>query len=317
MNTRSNGSSHQGPGASSPRMILIIIISTSLTLDLVSSSLPPFFRSSLLFSSPISDSCRNFFRFFLPLCEFRGLAGWSSSISDISLSSLFFFVGLQRLVPLSLRIVDIPVLPRMIARCRRPLYNFHIYIANFCRSTFPLNDVDHRASDPTSVELLSEVSVFGDFLECLRQSQEPHLCVLTGAFIALCFRQLYLPVPSRSALMVFLQSASKQCIPNRVPPCHLHRNRRLSCYQPKRSKASRTMRKSPCSRWIIVRHAVVYNRGLLLTLSPVKYFLLSAPVDWQPDQLIRRFLLPTGDYVSCVLWLVRATVAEPLTRRLN
>jgi transcription factor STE12 len=37
---------------------------------------------------------------------------------------------------------------------------------------------------------------------------------------------------------------------------------------------------------------------------PVKYFLLSAPVDWQPDQLIRRFLLPTGDYVSCVLWLV-------------
>jgi transcription factor STE12 len=36
----------------------------------------------------------------------------------------------------------------------------------------------------------------------------------------------------------------------------------------------------------------------------VKYFLLSAPVDWQPDQLIRRFLLPTGDYVSCVLWLV-------------
>lgn len=34
----------------------------------------------------------------------------------------------------------------------------------------------------------------------------------------------------------------------------------------------------------------------------MKYFLLSAPVDWQPDQLIRRFLLPTGDYVSCVLW---------------
>jgi len=34
----------------------------------------------------------------------------------------------------------------------------------------------------------------------------------------------------------------------------------------------------------------------------VKYFLLSAPVDWQPDQYIRRFLLPTGEYVSCVLW---------------
>jgi transcription factor STE12 len=34
----------------------------------------------------------------------------------------------------------------------------------------------------------------------------------------------------------------------------------------------------------------------------VKYFLISAPVDWQPDQYIRRFLLPTGEYVSCVLW---------------
>lgn len=34
----------------------------------------------------------------------------------------------------------------------------------------------------------------------------------------------------------------------------------------------------------------------------VKYFLISAPVDWVPDQYIRRFLLPTGEYVSCVLW---------------
>jgi transcription factor STE12 len=34
----------------------------------------------------------------------------------------------------------------------------------------------------------------------------------------------------------------------------------------------------------------------------VKYFLISAPVDWQADQYIRRFLLPTGEYVSCVLW---------------
>ena len=38
------------------------------------------------------------------------------------------------------------------------------------------------------------------------------------------------------------------------------------------------------------------------TQSTVKYFLISAPVDWQPDQYIRRFLLPTGEYVSCVLW---------------
>lgn len=34
----------------------------------------------------------------------------------------------------------------------------------------------------------------------------------------------------------------------------------------------------------------------------VKYFLISAPVDWVPEQYIRRFLLPTGEYVSCVLW---------------
>jgi transcription factor STE12 len=36
----------------------------------------------------------------------------------------------------------------------------------------------------------------------------------------------------------------------------------------------------------------------------LKYFLISAPVDWSPDQYIRRFLLPTGEYVSCVLWFV-------------
>ena len=38
----------------------------------------------------------------------------------------------------------------------------------------------------------------------------------------------------------------------------------------------------------------------------MKYFLISAPVDWTPDQYIRRFLLPTGEYVSCVLWSVIA-----------
>ncbi|KKK19749.1 sexual development transcription factor SteA [Aspergillus ochraceoroseus] len=40
----------------------------------------------------------------------------------------------------------------------------------------------------------------------------------------------------------------------------------------------------------------------LQQVDNLKYFLLSAPVDWQPEQLIRRFLLPTGDYISCVLW---------------
>ncbi|KAK4140330.1 STE like transcription factor [Dichotomopilus funicola] len=40
----------------------------------------------------------------------------------------------------------------------------------------------------------------------------------------------------------------------------------------------------------------------LQQVDNLKYFLLSAPVDWTADQYIRRFLLPTGEYVSCVLW---------------
>ncbi|SPQ22468.1 c0f7f7e4-a19f-4f34-8383-a5e1fae4c91c [Thermothielavioides terrestris] len=40
----------------------------------------------------------------------------------------------------------------------------------------------------------------------------------------------------------------------------------------------------------------------LQQVDNLKYFLISAPVDWAPDQYIRRFLLPTGEYVSCVLW---------------
>ncbi|KAI2782889.1 Ste12-like transcription factor [Daldinia loculata] len=40
----------------------------------------------------------------------------------------------------------------------------------------------------------------------------------------------------------------------------------------------------------------------LQQVDNLKYFLISAPVDWQHDQYIRRFLLPTGEYVSCVLW---------------
>ncbi|KAL9108914.1 MAG: hypothetical protein Q9227_006310 [Pyrenula ochraceoflavens] len=40
----------------------------------------------------------------------------------------------------------------------------------------------------------------------------------------------------------------------------------------------------------------------LQQVDNLKYFLISAPVDWSPDQFIRRFLLPTGEYVSCVLW---------------
>ncbi|RMZ83729.1 hypothetical protein DV738_g950, partial [Chaetothyriales sp. CBS 135597] len=40
----------------------------------------------------------------------------------------------------------------------------------------------------------------------------------------------------------------------------------------------------------------------LQQVDNLKYFLISAPVDWSPDSLIRRFLLPTGEHVACVLW---------------
>ncbi|KAI9681797.1 MAG: homeodomain transcription factor ste12 [Trizodia sp. TS-e1964] len=40
----------------------------------------------------------------------------------------------------------------------------------------------------------------------------------------------------------------------------------------------------------------------LQQVDNLKYFLISAPVDWTQEQYIRRFLLPTGEYVSCVLW---------------
>jgi hypothetical protein len=49
------------------------------------------------------------------------------------------------------------------------------------------------------------------------------------------------------------------------------------------------------------------NIVLCICLILVKYFLISAPVDWNPDQYLRRFLLPTGEYVSCVLWYVWAS----------
>ena len=40
----------------------------------------------------------------------------------------------------------------------------------------------------------------------------------------------------------------------------------------------------------------------LQQVDNLKYFLISAPVDWPAEHYIRRFLLPTGEYVSCVLW---------------
>ncbi|BFZ59409.1 hypothetical protein YB2330_000418 [Saitoella coloradoensis] len=43
-------------------------------------------------------------------------------------------------------------------------------------------------------------------------------------------------------------------------------------------------------------------RELLEQVDELKFFLLTAPAGWQKEQVIRRFLLPTGEYVSCVLW---------------
>ncbi|CAG8521642.1 3340_t:CDS:1 [Acaulospora colombiana] len=37
-------------------------------------------------------------------------------------------------------------------------------------------------------------------------------------------------------------------------------------------------------------------------VDDLKYWLATAPVSWDPDQNIRRYLLPTGEYISCVLW---------------
>ncbi|CAG8588544.1 5716_t:CDS:2, partial [Racocetra fulgida] len=37
-------------------------------------------------------------------------------------------------------------------------------------------------------------------------------------------------------------------------------------------------------------------------VDELKYWLATAPVNWDSDQNIRRYLLPTGEYISCVLW---------------
>ncbi|GBC01837.1 hypothetical protein RclHR1_04350013 [Rhizophagus clarus] len=37
-------------------------------------------------------------------------------------------------------------------------------------------------------------------------------------------------------------------------------------------------------------------------VDELKYWLATAPVNWELDQNIRRYLLPTGEYISCVLW---------------
>ncbi|RKU48006.1 homeodomain transcription factor ste12 [Coniochaeta pulveracea] len=44
------------------------------------------------------------------------------------------------------------------------------------------------------------------------------------------------------------------------------------------------------------------SQRALQEVDHLKFFLISAPVDWDSHNFIRRFLLPTGEYVSCVLW---------------
>lgn len=47
------------------------------------------------------------------------------------------------------------------------------------------------------------------------------------------------------------------------------------------------------------------DTSLLLLLpptNPVKFFLATAPANWQPGQIIRRYYLPTEEFISCVLW---------------
>lgn len=37
-------------------------------------------------------------------------------------------------------------------------------------------------------------------------------------------------------------------------------------------------------------------------VDELKYWLATAPCNWETEQNIRRYLLPTGEYISCVLW---------------
>ncbi|ORZ37635.1 STE like transcription factor-domain-containing protein, partial [Catenaria anguillulae PL171] len=43
------------------------------------------------------------------------------------------------------------------------------------------------------------------------------------------------------------------------------------------------------------------NLSLTEQLSHLHFFLATAPTNWQPHERIRRFLLPSGEHVSCVL----------------
>ncbi|KAK9765993.1 hypothetical protein K7432_005253 [Basidiobolus ranarum] len=44
------------------------------------------------------------------------------------------------------------------------------------------------------------------------------------------------------------------------------------------------------------------NTDILEQLEQLKYFLATAPANWRSEQAIRKFMLPNGEYVSCILW---------------
>eukprot|EP00834_Sanchytrium_tribonematis_P003861 NODE_166_length_14584_cov_1.124750.p4 type:complete len:438 gc:universal NODE_166_length_14584_cov_1.124750:12308-13621(+) len=46
----------------------------------------------------------------------------------------------------------------------------------------------------------------------------------------------------------------------------------------------------------------VMNMTAAEHVERLRYFLATAPLNWQQEEQIRRHLLPTGEYVSCILW---------------
>lgn len=113
-----------------------------------------------------------------------------------------------------------------------------------------------------------------------------------------------------------------QCIRKPMRQWRRRRSQKHSCCPAKLKNLYHKTRKSLSTKSIIVSEPNSWNiyaashchhqcykpeavpkiDGTWLTSRAVKYFLISAPVDWTPEQYIRRFLLPTGEYVSCVLW---------------
>ena len=48
--------------------------------------------------------------------------------------------------------------------------------------------------------------------------------------------------------------------------------------------------------------SAVIDNGIQESVERLRYFLATAPLNWQPNENMRRHLLPNGEYVSCVFW---------------